>query len=249
MQEVCLVIPCYNEEQRLKGDEILRFLQEQPHVHVCLVNDGSSDGTLEMLERLKTSDPGRIAVVSLPTNSGKAEAVRQGVMHTARSKQFALIGYWDADLSTPFPELGGLVAALAADPARQLALGSRVKRLGAHIDRRGSRHVLGRVFATAASLLLGLPVYDSQCGAKLFRAEAVEILFSEQFVTRWLFDIEIIARLCKSLGVEGVLEATVEVPLNTWQEVGGSKLRLTHMIKVPFDLLRISLHYRQLKHT
>ena len=242
--ELCLIIPCYNEEQRLKTGEILRFLESQPSSHVCLVNDGSSDGTLRVLENVRTSRPAQVTVVNLPSNRGKAEAVRQGVLHAAGSARFGFIGFWDADLSTPFRELDALVGALTAHPSCQLVMGSRVKRLGAHIERRVSRHVLGRVFSTFASALLGLPIYDSQCGAKLFRAEAVGMLFGEPFVTQWLFDLEIIARLRGRLGRDAALEAAIEVPLGEWIHVGGSKLRVSHMAKVPFELPRLRSHYR-----
>jgi dolichyl-phosphate beta-glucosyltransferase len=122
--------------------------------------------------------------------------------------------------------------------------GSRVKRLGTDIERNASRHYLGRVFATVASLTLGLPVYDSQCGAKIFRKEFVIPLFTERFVTDWLFDVEILARMCAVYGVDQTMRGVYEAPLNEWREVGGSKLRLNHFLKAPIDLLRIRRKYR-----
>jgi hypothetical protein len=120
-----------------------------------------------------------------------------------------------------------------------LALGSRVKRLGSEIDRNATRHNLGRVFSTLASQMFDLPVYDSQCGAKLFRADVAGVLFGEPFVTKWLFDVELLVRLRRHLGAKGFLEGSIEVPLTAWKEMGGSKLRLSHMVRVPVDLLRI----------
>ncbi len=243
MREVCIVIPCFNEEKRLRGQHVLDFVGAHDGVSICFVDDGSSDGTLKTLEALEARDSRRILVRSLEKNGGKAEAVRQGVLHVSSSRPTAFIGYWDADLSTPLTELDHLLAAFEIDTKFRLAMGSRVKRLGSAIERNAARHYLGRVFSTLASHLLNLPVYDSQCGAKVFRAELTGVLFGEPFITKWLFDVELLARLRNHLGREAFLKAAIEVPLNAWCEVGGSKLRLTHMIKVPFELLAIRARY------
>lgn len=243
MREVCLVVPCYDEEHRLRSDALLAFLASHSHVSLCLVNDGSRDGTLGVLEALKAREPGRISVVSLPRNEGKAEAVRQGVLQSAGTKRFDFIGYWDADLSTPLDEVALLLAPFDADPACMAALGSRIRRLGSSVERNAARHYFGRVFSTLASLALDVPVYDSQCGAKIFRAEIVPVLFGEPFLTRWVFDVEILARLRNHLGKAGLLAATVEVPLRTWTAVGGSKLRGSHMVRATLELARIRARY------
>lgn len=243
MQDVCLVIPCYNEERRLRVDAIAAFLQHRPHAAVCLVDDGSRDGTLTILEQLRARVPGRVDIVALATNGGKAEAVRRGVQHTARLERFSFIGYWDADLSTPLEEVDYLLTAFAEHPGCQVVMGSRVRRLGSAIVRRPVRHYLGRVFSTAASLVLAMPVYDSQCGAKIVRSETAGVLFGEPFMTRWLFDVEILARLRNHLG-PAVLGAAVEMPLHAWNGAAGSKLRLSDCIGVPIDLCRIWWKYR-----
>lgn len=245
MRDVCLVIPCFNEEQRLRGDHIAGFVASQAGVRVCFVDDGSRDGTLQLLEGLRTKHPDRIVVCRLEQNSGKAEAVRQGILRIAASQPPAFIGYWDADLSTPLTELDRLLAPLEKSPDRRLAMGSRVKRLGSQIVRNEMRHYLGRVFSTLASRLLDLPVYDSQCGAKVFRTDVAATLFAEPFSTRWIFDIELLARLRNQIGRDGVLKTVIEVPLLEWREVGGSKLRLAHMIRVPIELLRIRSRYNK----
>lgn len=245
MREVSVVVPCFNEEKRLRGQHILDFVAAHGHASVCFVDDGSADGTLKVLEDLRSKNPRQILVRGLNRNSGKAEAVRQGVLHVSASRPTAFVGYWDADLSTPLDELEHLLAAFDISPAYVLAMGSRVKRLGSEIDRNATRHYLGRVFSTLSSQLLDLPVYDSQCGAKVFRSDHAAVLFGEPFITTWLFDVELLARLRNHLGGEAFLKAVIEVPLNRWSEVGGSKLRLTHMIKVPYELLQIRSHYNR----
>jgi glycosyltransferase involved in cell wall biosynthesis len=183
MQEVCIVIPCFNEEKRLKRREILDFLHTHQSAAVCFVDDGSSDGTAATLGDIRRSAPQSVLVLELPVNGGKAEAVRRGMLHAACSRRFSLIGYWDADMSTPLRELATMLDVFAHDPGCKVVMGSRVRRLGSTIQRSAARHYLGRVFSTLASLLLKLPVYDSQCGAKLVRAELVDVLFSERFLT------------------------------------------------------------------
>jgi dolichyl-phosphate beta-glucosyltransferase len=243
MHQVSVVVPCFNEAARLRGQHILDFVAAHPHVGVCFVDDGSEDGTLRLLQDLESRVPERILVRRLERNSGKAEAVRQGVLHVASSRPTPFIGYWDADLSTPLDEIDHLLAAFRIDPRYGLAMGSRVKRLGSEIDRRAARHYLGRVFSTLASHVLNLPVYDSQCGAKVFRSELAGVLFGEPFITTWLFDVELLARLRNHLGREAFLKSAIEVPLDQWREVDGSKLRAGHMIKVPFELLKIRSRY------
>lgn len=242
MPEVCVIVPCFNEEHRLRGADFLAFVADHPDTSVCFVDDGSRDGTVAVLERLQAQCPERILVHRMPTNSGKAEAVRGGVLHVAGAKRWPLIGYWDADLSTPLDEVDRLADVLRGNAECPLVLGSRIKRLGARIERRMSRHILGRIFATLASAILGFEVYDSQCGAKLFRAEMVPVLFSDPFLTKWLFDLEMLVRLRNTLGPSGI-EITREVPLRRWEEVGGSKLALGDMIAVPLELLKIRAHY------
>ncbi len=242
MQEVCVVIPCYNEEHRLRRADLLAFLDSHPNVSLCLVDDGSVDRTLSVLQELRAARPDRILVHPVTPNGGKAEAVRAGVRYVAAAGPWPIIGYWDADLSTPLIEVDRLLAPLRENPACRLAMGSRVKRLGSHIERRVTRHVLGRIFAACAGVVLGFPVYDSQCGAKLFRRDSVDVFFSAPFLTRWLFDLEMLARLRNHVGMAAT-DAACEVPLGQWREVDGSKLRLGEMIYVPLELLKIRARY------
>jgi dolichyl-phosphate beta-glucosyltransferase len=244
MQKTCIVVPCYNEASRLRTEEFVSFALAENQLLLCLVNDGSTDATRAVIDRIVSQLPGRAFCLDLTTNKGKAEAVRLGMLHAAQHIPADFLGFWDADLATPLSELRLLAEGFKRNPSPIAVFGSRVKRLGTDIERKSSRHYLGRVFATAASLILGLPVYDSQCGAKIFRKEYVVPLFSEPFLTDWLFDVELLARMRRDHGVERTTRSIYEAPLNEWKDVGGSKLRFTHTLKVPIDLLRIYRAYR-----
>jgi dolichyl-phosphate beta-glucosyltransferase len=247
--QTTLVVPCYNEAARLAADAYVLALEADPGLSFLFVDDGSSDGTRGAIERL-ASHP-RIAGLILPRNVGKAEAVRQG-MRQALTHAPDAVGFWDADLATPLAELPLFVDVLRQRPDIDMVIGSRVKLLGRRIRRRSSRHYFGRVAATAVSLLLGLAVYDTQCGAKLFRVERTfgpppGRLFEKPFSSRWAFDVEILARWiggCPAVPREELEQRIVELPLRTWSDMAGSKVGGLDFIRTPIDLARIAIRYR-----
>ena len=188
---------------------------------------------------------GRVAIVELPANLGKAEAVRAGVLR-AFERQPAYVGFWDADLATPLPAILEFRSLLDAQRKLEMVFGARVVLLGRRIERWPLRHYLGRVAATAISLVLGLRVYDTQCGAKLFRATpSVRALFEEPFASRWLFDVEILARFIRSLrgDRDAAKDAIYEYPLAEWMDVAGSSLTPADYGRAAVDLLRIWRRY------
>ena len=243
MPDFCLVIPCYNEELRLDVAAFERFLDATPGACLCFVNDGSRDGTGALLGGMAQRHPDRALAVNLPINAGKAEAVRQGMLRACAWKRFGYVGYWDADLATPLEEATAMHRLAASRPGVVMVLGLRLNRLGASVYVTPQRHYPGRVFATCASLVLGLPVYDTQCGAKLVQAALVPQLFGEPFSSRWIFDVEVLARLRNLIGAEAMRSAAVEMPLQTWQGVSGSKVRFTALLRAPLELLDIARRY------
>jgi hypothetical protein len=186
-----------------------------------------------------------VRALALEHNQGKAEAVRRGVLD-ALSRRPDAVGFWDADLATPLSELPGFVDLLQSRPDVDIVMGSRVKLMGRTIERHGWRHYLGRLFATAASLVLDLPVYDTQCGAKLFRATPLLArVFEEPFRARWVFDVEILARFMQldPRGPDHLATALYELPLRTWIDVHGSKVRPIDFAKSARDLAVIRSVY------
>ncbi len=236
---VTIVIPCYNEADRLRPAAV-DALVEDPRVRALLVDDGSSDGTAELLQTLCAADPERKAWLAMPQNVGKAEAVRRGLVR-AIDDGAERVGYLDADFATPPEEVPHLLDEMDRVGAR-VVLGSRVVRLGADVRRSASRHLLGRVFATTASLVLDLPVYDTQCGAKVFGVDAtLRAALARPFSSRWIFDVELLGRLVRGDGTGAPVtrDELLEVPLRTWHDVGGSKLRPSGMARAGVDLLSL----------
>lgn len=245
MPQIAIVIPCYNESERLAVNELADFLETNASVALVLVNDGSSDDTLSILQTFAQGYPDRVLIVDIQPNKGKAEAVRQGLLQALSWKDFCWLAYFDADLATPLSELALLYEATKRRDDSLMAFGARVKRLGANIERKFMRHYLGRVFATVVSFMLKLPVYDSQCGAKLLKASILHDLLAEEFISRWFFDVEIFIRLSQQHGRANVREKVYEVPLNHWQEVGNSKIKMKDFIKAPIELWKINRFYKK----
>jgi len=237
-----VVIPCFNEAKRLDVKSFLDFFQKEQGVGGLFVNDGSTDETLDILNKMALELPGQIHVLHLEKNAGKAEAVRRGFLKGFEMDPL-FIGYLDADLAAPLTCILELER-LLADGQRDVAIGSRVAMLGRKVERQGIRHAAGRIFATASSFVLQLKIYDTQCGAKLFRLnERLRRVFSFSFTVNWVFDIEIFARFI----ITGRLKETfsplediaVELPLQEWTAKSGSKLGMKDFLVSAFDLLKI----------
>jgi len=240
-----LVIPCYNEEQRLPADELRRYDAGAHRVEFLLVNDGSRDGTLRLLESLRAEDPSRFSVLDLGRNRGKAEAVRLGIL-AALDRKPDFVGFWDADLATPLSELQDFLDVFGERPQTEMVFAARVRLLGRSISRNPRRHYVGRVGATLISSSLGLAVYDTQCGAKLFRAsEPMREIFGAPFLSRWIFDVEIIARFVRQRGRDAAAGAIYELPIRAWHDVKGSKVKSTDFIRALRDLWKIHRAYNR----
>jgi glycosyltransferase involved in cell wall biosynthesis len=237
-----LIVPCYNEAARLNPQAFADFAAANPSARLLFVDDGSTDGTCGVLEQLKASAPGSIDVMRLPSRQGKGEAVRRGILEGIR-REPDFVGFWDADLSTPLRAVDDFLVLAARRPEMEIILGSRVMLMGRDIQRQAWRHYLGRVFATAASLALDLPVYDTQCGAKVFRAsDAIAAVFAAPFRSRWIFDVEVLARYLGQpvpAGDPPRRARIYELAVPVWHYVPGSKLRFADFIRAIVELMAI----------
>jgi dolichyl-phosphate beta-glucosyltransferase len=242
MTRTTIVVPCFNEAERLLARKLTEFAAQHPSLTFLLVNDGSTDETGPILARLAQRFPSRMRVLHLASNSGKAEAVRQGLLAAADTGD-EYLGYWDADLATPLEEIPRFAAVLDRRDGVQLVAGVRLALLGRRIERQPLRRLLGRAFAAAAGLALGHRVCDTQCGAKLLRnGPILAQVLREPFLSRWIFDVEILARLRLLLGDSR--SAVYELPIDEWRDVGGSKVRARDFVRAARELVQISWRYR-----
>lgn len=235
-----IVVPCFNEAARLSPDRVDELAELCGSV--LLVDDGSTDATASMLAAISAAAPATTSVERLAVNEGKAAAVRHG-LNVALESGATIVGYCDADFATPPEEVARLVDVLEGDPSVDVVIGSRVALLGTDVRRGPARHYLGRVFATLASAALGMAVYDTQCGAKVFRdTPALRRALRKPFRSGWAFDVELLARLHRgdAAGTGLDIDRFVEVPLRRWHDVNGSKLTPGAAAKAVVDVVRIA---------
>lgn len=242
MQKTCVIIPCYNEETRFELEEFNRFLTSHQELDFCFVNDGSSDGTISLLKNLEVNFA-TVSVINLEKNLGKAEAIRYAVLNLD-TETYKYIGYLDADLSTSLDEMLRLSTYISE--TSKFIIGSRIKTLNTSIERNGIRHILGRTLATVVNtFILKLPIYDTQCGAKLMAYPLAKQIFEKPFVSKWLFDIELLLRTNQLKGTLFCKDYITEVPLNKWHDKGNSRITFMDFIGIPIDLMKIYFHYRK----
>jgi CheY-like chemotaxis protein len=242
-RSVGVVIPCYNEEERLSGSQFLSFIDEYSGYNLCFVNDGSKDKTLEVLNSLREGREEYITVYNCAQNGGKAEAVRQGMLYMATHKKLDYIGFLDADLSTDFADFEDLVATIESEDFK-IVSGSRIQRMGAKIAKDSARAIISMTINFIIRQILSMNFKDTQCGAKIFERDVVEILFGQKFITKWLFDVEIFMRMQKKFGLQRAKELVCEQPLKRWVHMDGSKLSMKDSIKIVFQLGQIAFTYK-----
>lgn len=247
MPRTTMVVPCYNEQDRLPSDAILQFVGDTFGIDFLFVNDGSRDRTIDVLNALQEERPDRIRVLDLPQNVGKGEAVRQGMLAALQDRP-NFVGFIDADLAIPLFTIEQYLAVMHRRPDVDLVIGTRLQLMGRSVKRTPLRWLLGRTFAKCASTVLGETIYDTQCGAKLFRVtKDTSVVFSMPFCTRWIFDVEMLARrkqMMQSSTGKSSGPLAFECPLDEWHDVAGSKLKPSDFVKAFVDLVNIFVKYR-----
>lgn len=229
LPELSIVIPAYNEERRLPRTlgcvrEYLRGAH--PACEVIVVDDGSTDGTAEVVSKMRGEMP-ELRLVSNGENRGKGYSVRHGMLE-ARGR-VAL--FTDADLSAPIEEAEKLLATLEA---ADVAIGSRAldrRLIAVHQSR--PRELAGILFNRMVRVWTGLPFEDTQCGFKAFSLPRTRIIFEQQRIEDFGFDPEILF-LARRHGLR-----TAEVPVR-WAHDPGTKVRVVwDSLRMFADLLRI----------
>jgi glycosyltransferase involved in cell wall biosynthesis len=216
--ELSVVVPAFNEEQRILAslERIGAFLLAwQGASELLCVDDGSTDRTAELVEEYGRRAPVETRLLRNGRNRGKGASVRLGLLE-ARGR---LLLFTDADLSAPIEE-----AVLLLEPLRagrlDVAVGSRaVDRSRIGRPQALPRDLLGRSFNQVIRRLTGLPIFDTQCGFKAFRAAPVRPLLEAMRTEGFGFDVELLG-LCQAAGLR-LGEISV-----AWNHVDGSKVHV-----------------------
>ena len=246
IQQRCVgvVIPCYNEEERLLSNAFLDYIDTNSGYHLCFVNDGSKDRTLEVLEALQKGREDFITVYNCEKNGGKAEAVRLGMLHMAKKEDLDYIGFLDADLSTDLADFDNLVKTIERSDFK-IVSGSRIARMGANITKESARKIISLTINFIIRKILKMDFKDTQCGAKIFHKDVIDIAFGKKFVTQWIFDVEIFKRMSINFGLKQAKAMLCEQPLKRWIHADGSKLSMKDSLKIIGQLGQIAWVYRR----
>ncbi|TPN86920.1 dolichyl-phosphate beta-glucosyltransferase [Aquimarina algicola] len=238
-----IIIPCYNEEKRLNVAAFKKFIAQTNDFHLCFVNDGSKDDTISVLKDIQFSNPNKVSIIDMRKNSGKAAAVRAGARYLHSRGDITYIGFIDADLSTDFEDFNDLLKTLKTNKKLSMVFGSRAKNATSSIQKNSCRGLISKCINILIVLILGLSIKDTQCGAKVFKAELVPIVFNKSFLSKWLFDVEMFIKMKRHFGKAVIMTKIHEQPLSRWIHVEDSKLGLKDAIEIPFRLISIWFNY------
>ena len=239
---LAIVIPCYNEANRLPVKSYKSFLNKTSEVSIFFINDGSSDETGDLIQEMGREFNEQVHLISLKKNKGKGNAVFEGFRFVLNNHDFNKIAFLDADLATSLEECYRLTNFVEGKIS--LAFGSRILKLDNNIKRKWYRFFFGRIVATAISKSLELSLYDSQCGCKVFDPSLGDKIFVEPFISKWLFDVEIFFRVIKIYGRENIKYHIKEIPLNEWLDTPDSRVSPWYFFRLWLDLYRISKKYK-----
>lgn len=241
--KIGIIIPCYNEYDRLPILHFTTFLKAYPDAHIYFVDDASTDESLKMLQSSQQQFIHQITVISNPVNSGKAAAVRSGILYCCDQNTAPVLAYLDADLAVSLEECYSYLFAL--DYGKKFVFASRILKIGSVIERKFSRFLFGRIIATVISNILDIKVYDTQCGCKVFQKELGLLLFKDPFISKWLFDVELFSRILCEFGKENALHLMDEIPVKQWIDKGGSKVKLSYFFRLWCDLFLIRKRHNE----
>lgn len=239
--QLCVVVPVFNEQKRFPFSAFSSHLSSPKSHFFLFVDDGSTDGSLELLQKLAKAWPEQVKVILKTKNTGKADAIREGIMATKQWKAFSHLAYWDADLSAPLGQISYLAEYILGKEEVILVMGSRKPHPSHTISTSWWRFMLGRSFSKLVNFIYQLPYYDTQCGAKILAAAPLFQICERPFITSWLVDLEIILRLKKDFPYKEILE----IPLISWSHRKGSKFRVHHIFKIIYDIRKLYIYFKK----
>lgn len=236
---VAILIPCFNEVQRFPHEYWKDLVVENRQVQWIFIDDGSRDGTREILEEFCASYPAKL--IKLDTNEGKGNAIRKGMKAALNdSPQLKVIGFIDSDGAFSKRDISKFLSLVEENLAKieeknwDILISSRVALSGRAIERSLPRHYIGRIIATYLTRGWRGSPYDTQSGFKLFSITPdFNSRIEDKFRTKWFVDIELISRL--SVIYEYPIRIWEE-PLDSWEEVGGSKVGFRQIFSILIEI-------------
>lgn len=241
--DLVIIVPCYNEYNRLPLSEITEFLEKEPNATLFFIDDASTDNTIDRLLTLEKAFPAKVLKLSNRENLGKAESIRSAVLYCLNHNIGENFAYLDADLATSLEECNSYLPYL--QDGKGFVFASRILKIGSIVERKFSRFISGRIIASFISNILDIKVYDTQCGCKLFTKEIAILAFQKPFISKWLFDVEIFSRILVHYGKPTALELMDEIPVKQWIDKGDSKVKLSYFFRLWVDLYRIWRSHQQ----
>ena len=215
-------------------------------IHWNYLDNSKSFGLKYLLKELQKGKEDFITVYDCKKNGGKAEAVRLGMLHMATKEDLDYLGFLDADLSTDLADFDDLVKTIEHSEFK-IVSGSRILRMGANITKGATRKIISLIINFIIKKILSMDFKDTQCGAKIFHKDVINIAFKKEFVTKWIFDVEIFKRMTQYYGLKKAKKMLCEQPLKRWIHAGGSKLTMKDSIKIIGQLAQIAWVYRSRK--
>ena len=236
--EVTLFVPFYNEEKRPNVEEYISSISQLQGLNLVLVNDGSSDDTSTMLERL--TGP-KIEIVNFSTNQGKGEALRKAMREYLLQNEVEIVGYLDCDGAFPKSAVETFLRTGTEKIQSgnfQVCIASRIMLSGRDVVREAKRHYISRILITLIGFRYSFMPYDSQSGLKIFRVTHVLTdSLKNPFRTKWLFDIELLSRLDRMSHEKLIWEE----PVMAWADKPGSHLRLRNFANILKEVITLYL--------
>ena len=193
MNSTVIFIPCYNESKRLKIDDIRHYIENcNLSIDFYFIDDGSTDNTTNLISS-NLLDYDNVHLIILPRNLGKGNALRQGVIQMINLPYY-YYGFIDADMDIPFMQLNNILNVLERNSG---SIGITIRNLKGKLDFGNLRSLLSVIMVYIANRIIGLKpgISDTQCGCKIFKKDFAEVIFKDEFISNWLFDIEIFLRL------------------------------------------------------
>lgn len=232
MFKTCIVIPFYNESDRIDTDYLNSILSIKK-VDYVFVNDGSTDDTIAKLSEYKN----KVKIISYEKNRGKAEAVRAGLVY-ASQKEYDLVGYLDSDGAFPYVEVSNFIkfSTLKFEQNNDIGviIASRLRIAGRNINRETGRLIISYLIKICLFIIFKDKPKDTQSGLKLIRNSSIlKKYLNNKFKTRWFFDVELMYYMKNYCRI-------YEFPVDSWSDIKGSNLTIKSIIYVIADLVKLA---------